>query len=27
MVATAYETSNNCPETVIVEILVAGFSG
>jgi len=26
MVATAYETSNNCPETVIVEILVAGFS-
>ena len=27
MVATANDTSNNCPETVIVEILVAGFSG
>ena len=27
MVATAYETSNNCQETVIVEILVVGFSG
>jgi hypothetical protein len=27
MVATAYETANDCPETVIVEILVAGFSG
>jgi hypothetical protein len=27
MVATTYETANDCPETVIVEILVAGFSG
>jgi hypothetical protein len=25
MVATTYETANDCPETVIVEILVAGF--
>lgn len=27
MVATAYETANEYPETVIVEILVADFSG
>jgi len=27
MVATSYETCNNCPETVVVEILVAGFFG
>ena len=27
MVATTYEASNNCPETLIVEILVAGFCG
>jgi hypothetical protein len=27
MVATAYEAANDCPETVIIEILVAGYSG
>jgi len=27
MVATAYETANDYPEKVIVEIIVAGFSG
>jgi len=27
MVATAYETANDCPETGIVEILVTDFFG
>ena len=27
MVATAYQTSHDCPKETIVDILVAGFSG
>ena len=27
MVVTAYQTSHECPEETIVDILVAGFSG